>query len=151
MNNPYHDIERAKKFISILTDDLEKIKNPKVKEFRIDALNSFISLINSFEAFLEQKYKLRSLEGLLCSRLYTMIFTSISNNEAISIHEIVRKIDHDISYPEARKEALVSSLFTENLKRSIKSSNKLPSECSKDWLVLVDDLLFQIKSQLIWN
>lgn len=149
--NPLFEIEEAKRHVELMSSKLGYFKSLKSRNSQIDALNAFIRLINSFEGFLNEKYVLRSVEGLLCGRLYSMMFVSVLENKGIDIAEIVRKLDNDIRYPAVKKEALVSFLNTENITACVLNNNRLPDQGYEYWQVVVDDLLNQLKRQMIWN
>lgn len=151
MKNPYQDIQRAKQFVKTLSSKLEYIKSSVERDFQIDALNSFITLINSYESFLASRYVLKSVEGLLCGRLYSMMFNSLMDSKNIDISEVVRKLDNDIKYPEIKKATLISMLNTENIQVSIEKNGELPLEDEMYWTSMVDDLLMQLKTQMLWS
>lgn len=151
MKNPYQDIQQAKQFVKTLSSKLEYIKSSVERDFQIDALNSFITLINSYESFLASRYVLKSVEGLLCGRLYSMMFNSLMDSKNIDISEVVRKLDNDIKYPEIKKATLISMLNTENIQVSIEKNGELPLEDEMYWTSMVDDLLMQLKTQMLWS
>lgn len=151
MKNPYQDIQQAKQFVKTLSSKLEYIKSSVERDFQIDALNSFITLINSYESFLASRYVLKSVEGLLCGRLYSMMFNSLIDSKNIDISEVVRKLDNDIKYPEIKKATLISMLNTENIQVSIEKNGELPLEDEMYWTSMVDDLLMQLKTQMLWS
>ncbi|CAL2084066.1 hypothetical protein [Tenacibaculum sp. 190524A02b] len=151
---PIQDIEAAKKYINLMKGNLDKIKNPKVKDFQIDALNAFIVLVNTFEKFLNDNYQLKSIDGLICSRLMDSVFAELKSSEGqlsmIGLKEVVHRVSVDITNSEARKEALVSMLYTEDALMCLRKGNE--EFCSReDWLSNVDDLVNQLKTQSEWN
>ncbi len=148
MRKPIKDIEKAKYYLDKMKTNLEHINHPRQKDFQIDALNSFITLVNSFESFLENKYKLKSVEGLLCARLYSMFYQSIVDYEEIYLIEVVRKLDDDINYPRLKKEALIHFLYSEEVEKNLELNR--PITPLKEWEVMIDRLLLEFKQQMLW-
>lgn len=151
MQQPFKHIKNAKYFITKMQSDLDKIKNPKAQNFQIDALNSFIMLVNSFESFLENRYKLQAVEGLICGRLFSMFFNSFVDGDSVDMQTCVRKIDEEIKFPSAKKEALVSMLFTEEVMRSVKLKNEVPNVDAKLYDGMIEKLLVEFKQQMVWS
>lgn len=149
MHQPFKDIKNAKYFITKMQSDLDNIRNPKVKDFQIDALNSFIVLVNAFENFLQNRYKLDVVDGLICGRLNALFFNLIKDDQSWSIEEVVRVVSNDLEYPSIKKDLLVSMLFTEEVMRAVEGNKQLPK--SNDFEVLVNELLQEFKQQMVWS
>lgn len=151
MQQPYKDIENAKRFIVQMQSGLDRIKNPKAKDFQIDALNSFITLVNTFELFLTNKYKLRALDGLLCVRLRMLMTDDVLNSTGICLSEVLNQVGVEMKYSEAMKDDLVHFLTAEEITRTLLKENKITDTDYNDWLAMVDKLLQELKLPLTWS
>ena len=147
--NPFEKIDQAKKSIDYLSGKLVYIKNEKAKIRQVDALNSLIVLVNSFEDFLNKKYRLKSVDGLVCGRLYSMFFSAYSDGMPCDFRTLIAKVDDDIKYPQVKKEALIEFLNAWEFEYAVGSGSNF-FEC-EGYGELVDNLLNQFKRQLIWN
>lgn len=149
MQRPIEEIEKAKAFLQQMKKDLRYMQNPLKRDFHIDALNSFIIVINLFESFLKDKYKLEAVEGLLIARIYSMFYGAILDDGQICIARVVQRIEDDIDYPKCKKQELINFLFAESAVRSLENKEKITSE--QEWIDLVDNLLTGLKRRMMWS
>ncbi len=152
----YKDLQIAKQVLEKQSEGVVRIKNSSLKEVKIKETNALITLLNNHESILNKRFKLVSLDGLLCARMHTYLFQSIkSGNDNISeilLKDMLLRIDNDLRFPNARKESLISLLETQDFVSQFKNRglHSLRNQ-GKEFTVLVDNLLHQIKTNLVWS
>lgn len=149
MERPINHIERARRLVVETRKKLWKIKDIDHREKTIDLLNCVILLCGSYESFLNQRYKLQAVEGLLISRLYSLFYDSLVNDNQICIERVIRKITDDICYPQHKKQEMINFLLAESAVKSLEQGQKVTPE--SEWQQMLDTLLTELKRQMTWS
>ena len=146
---PYKHIQDSKKVLKSLISEAKTMDNVKT---RLTELNTLITLVNSFEEMLSNKYFTDYFDMLLLSRMYHFfIGNKVHEGKDIPIKEFTEYLRQDFNLQRnGVKSALVDLIIHNKLTKSLEVGEvKLDSK--EDWNEILENTLLEVKKQILWT
>lgn len=173
--NVFKHLKEATYQIELLKVKLEKVTNPYQQQNLLKLINSFITLLNSCEALLNNSINTDVVDRLLLARIYSQLMGE-ALDEKVNIHSIVRNIDANLTDSKALLQHQITTFLQQKEIENI--VNKLPSKKTDTFNVkltasaeqkthaakqlkeitsiaqydaMIEELLTELKNHIKWN
>lgn len=153
----YKNIKNAKYYINKLRSDLPKMKSKQQKDFTVDMLNSFITLINTIDALMASDKEIGVVDKLLLGSLYSQMYQSAADCEQIDMKLICRNIDSNLQHSKSTGIAKLVGLLQSHEVTMLCVEDGLTVEAlsavtpAQEYTTMINDLLTQFKQTISWS